>query len=57
MILRQNHQKILFLAKILNFWKLSKEVLFTKTRNIWLKDFKPQNTTKDLIGSGFDTSD
>tara|TARA_Y100000589_G_scaffold200025_1_gene188747 strand:+ start:38 stop:334 length:297 start_codon:yes stop_codon:yes gene_type:complete len=45
------------LAKILNFWKLSKEVLFTKTRNIWLKDFKPQNTTKDLIGSGFDTSD
>ena len=44
------------LEKILKFWKMSKDILFSKTRNIWSKDFRPQNTTKDLIGSGFDAS-
>ena len=44
------------LEKILKFWKMSKDILFSKTRNIWSKDFRPLNTTKDLIGSGFDAS-
>ena len=42
--------------KILKFWKLSKTELFLKTKNIWSKSFRPSNTNKDLVGSGFDTS-
>ena len=44
------------LEKILKFWKISKEELFLKTRMIWKNSFRPSNTTKDLVGSGFDTS-
>ena len=42
--------------KILKFWKISKNELFTKTKNIWSNSFRPSNTNKDLVGSGFDTS-
>ena len=42
--------------KILKFWKISKNVLFTKTKKIWSKSFRPSSTNKDLVGSGFDTS-
>ena len=44
------------IEKILNFWKISKNELFSKTRNIWSKGFRPSNSNKDLVGSGFDTS-
>ena len=44
------------IEKILNFWKISKNELFLKTKNIWSKSFRPINTNKDLVGSGFDTS-
>jgi len=45
------------LEKTLNFWQMSKEKLFSETRKIWSKDFRPiNNITKDLIGSGFDTT-
>ena len=44
------------IEKILKFWKISKNDLFSKTRNIWSKSFRPTNTNKDLVGSGFDTS-
>ena len=44
------------IEKILKFWKISKNELFLETRNIWSKNFRPSNTSKDLIGSGFDTS-
>ena len=44
------------IQKILNFWKISKNQLFSKTKNIWSKSFRPSNTNKDLVGSGFDTS-
>ena len=44
------------IEKILNFWKISKNELFLKTKSIWSKSFRPINTTKDLVGSGFDTS-
>ena len=42
--------------KILKFWKISKNELFTKTKKIWSKSFRPSSTNKDLVGSGFDTS-
>ena len=44
------------IEKILNFWKITKNQLFSKTKNIWSKSFRPSNTNKDLVGSGFDTS-
>ena len=44
------------IEKILNFWKLTKNELFFKTKVIWSKSFRPSNTNKDLVGSGFDTS-
>ena len=44
------------IEKILNFWKITKNELFSKTRAIWSKSFRPSNTNKDLVGSGFDTS-
>ena len=44
------------IEKILKFWKITKNELFSKTRNIWSKGFRPSNSNKDLVGSGFDTS-
>ena len=44
------------IEKILKFWKLNKNQLFSKTKKIWSKKFRPSNTNKDLVGSGFDTS-
>jgi len=44
------------IEKILKFWKLTKNELFSKTKVIWSKSFRPSNTNKDLVGSGFDTS-
>ena len=44
------------IEKILKFWKISQNDLFSKTKNIWSKSFRPSNTNKDLVGSGFDTS-
>ena len=45
------------IEKILKFWKISKDDLFFKTRNIWSNNFRPVNNKQDLVGSGFDTSD
>ena len=44
------------IEKILKFWELSKSELFLKTKNIWSKSFRPSNSSQELIGSGFDTS-
>ena len=44
------------IEKILKFWKISKNELFSKTKCIWSKGFRPSNTNRDLVGSGFDTS-
>ena len=44
------------LEKILCFWNISKESLFSKTRLIWSNNFRPNNRSEDLVGSGFDTS-
>ena len=44
------------IEKILKFWNITKNELFSKTKNIWSKSFRPSNTNKDLVGSGFDTS-
>ena len=44
------------IEKILKFWRISKNDLFIKTKNIWSNGFIPDNTNKDPVGSGFDTS-
>ena len=44
------------IEKTLKFWKITKNELFSITKNIWSKSFRPSNTNKDLVGSGFDTS-
>ena len=44
------------IEKILKFWKISYYDLFSKTKKIWSKSFRPSNTNEDLVGSGFDTS-
>ena len=44
------------IEKILKFWNISKNELFSITKNIWSQSFRPTNTNKDLVGSGFDTS-
>ena len=44
------------IKKILNFWQIDRKELFSKTKNIWSESFRPINTSKDLVGSGFDTS-
>ena len=44
------------IGKILKFWKISKNELFLRTKKIWSRSFRPNNTSKELVGSGFDTS-
>ena len=45
------------IEKILKFWRISKNDLFSNTRNIWSSNFRPSDTNnKDLVGSGFDTN-
>tara|TARA_Y100000816_G_scaffold256953_1_gene210802 strand:+ start:348 stop:644 length:297 start_codon:yes stop_codon:yes gene_type:complete len=44
------------LTKILKFWNITRDNLFFKTKKLWSNNFRPTNTTKDLVGSGFDTS-
>ena len=44
------------IKKTLKFWNLTQDNLFSKTKHLWSNNFRPSNTTKDLIGSGFDTS-
>ena len=44
------------IQKTLNFWKITKDELFSKTRYLWANNYRPSNSDGDLIGSGFDTS-
>ena len=44
------------IEKILKFWKITKNELFSKTKKIWSKNFRQSSTNKDLVGSSFDTS-
>ena len=44
------------IEKTLRFWQISENDLFFKTKNIWSNNFTPLNSNKDLVGSGFDTS-
>ena len=44
------------IEKVLRFWKITKNELYSKTKKIWLKGFRPSDTNKDLVGSGFDTT-
>ena len=44
------------IKKILKFWNITQDNLFSMTKTLWTNNFRPSNTTKDLVGSGFDTS-
>ena len=44
------------IEKTLKFWNISKDELFAKTRKIWSNNFRPSSSDRDLVGSGFDTS-
>ena len=44
------------IEKTLKFWKITKGNLFNMTKTLWSNNFRPSNPSKDLIGSGFDTS-
>tara|TARA_B000000532_G_scaffold86134_1_gene69091 strand:+ start:236 stop:532 length:297 start_codon:yes stop_codon:yes gene_type:complete len=44
------------IEKILKFWKITQNELFSQTKKIWSRSFRPSNTNKDLVGSSFDTS-
>ncbi len=44
------------IEKTLKFWRITKDNLFLKTKMLWSNNFRPSNTNKDLVGSGFDTS-
>ena len=44
------------IKKTLKFWNITRDNLFSMTRDLWSNNYRPSNTTKDLVGSGFDTS-
>ena len=44
------------IQKTLKFWNITQDILFSKTKKLWSNNFRPSNTTKVLVGSGFDTS-
>ena len=44
------------IKKTLRFWNITQEILFSMTKKLWSNNFRPSNTAKDLVGSGFDTS-
>tara|TARA_B100000161_G_scaffold36420_1_gene21713 strand:+ start:983 stop:1297 length:315 start_codon:yes stop_codon:yes gene_type:complete len=44
------------IEKTLKFWRITQNELFSKTKKIWSRSFRPSGTNRDLVGSGFDTS-
>ena len=44
------------IKKTLKFWNITQDNLFSMTKKLWSNNFRPSNTAKDLVGSGFDTS-
>ena len=44
------------IEKILKFWAITKDQLFSKTRKLWSNNFRPSNFNEDLVGSSFDTT-
>tara|TARA_Y100000991_G_C21933806_1_gene332059 strand:- start:526 stop:822 length:297 start_codon:yes stop_codon:yes gene_type:complete len=44
------------IEKTLKFWNITRNNLFSMTIKLWSNNFRPSNTNKDLVGSGFDTS-
>ena len=45
------------LEKVLKLWGLNKNELHSTTRKIWEKDFRPDNSSNEIVGSSFDTSE
>ena len=51
------HDIQLDMLKTLKLWKLTKDDLNCRTRQIWSKGFKPGNDSNEIVGSSFDTSE
>ena len=45
------------MKKVLKLWRISVEDLHSSTRKIWSKGFRPGNSSDEIVGSGFDTSE
>ena len=46
-----------FQWNILNLWKLTRDQLNQKVRDVWAGGFRPGKDVDGSVGSGFDTSD
>ena len=44
------------IEKTLKFWNITKDILFSMTKKLWSNNFRPSNPSKEIVGSGFDTS-
>ncbi|MFN7898329.1 MAG: DUF3288 family protein [Synechococcaceae cyanobacterium] len=44
------------LARILRLWKLDRDGLHQRTREIWAAGFRPAPAATEAVGSGFDTA-
>ena len=43
--------------RLLSLWKLSREDLNNRVRQLWAQGFRPGQATDETVGSGFDTSE
>ena len=45
------------MSKILRLWKINREELNSKVREVWRDGYKPGSQTEEAVGSGFDTTE
>ena len=45
------------MERLLMLWKLSRDELNARVRELWTKGFRPGPATEEAVGSGFDTSE
>ncbi len=45
------------MVKILKSWGITKEELNLRTRKIWSNGYRPNNSSEEIVGSSFDTSE
>jgi len=45
------------MAKALKLWRMTRDQLNSRTREIWSNGFRPGNNVEEVVGSGFDTSE
>ena len=43
--------------KILNLWRINREELNSRVKDLWASGYRPGNEEEGIVASGFDTSD